>query len=90
MELDSAFRITAEITVSKQVRAAFINKLWADLDGYFDRDDKARIGKVMDDVQQHDPVDWLDETKREFLYFIEACAEVYAEEHGSAEDESER
>lgn len=77
--MNSTIRTNAEITVSKEVEAAFIEKLRNELAGFYDRNDIKYMEGIIADAEKHIPEYWQSDTKKEFVYFLEACAEIYAE-----------
>lgn len=77
--MNSTIRTMAEITVSKAVEAAFCEKLRNELAGFYDRNDIKYTTGILEDAEKHVPERWQPDTKREFIYFLEACAEIYAD-----------
>lgn len=76
---DHTIRTTAEITVTPKVREAFLEHLRNEIAGYFDRNDIKYTQAILDDAEKHFPERWQADTKQEFICFLAACAEVYAE-----------
>ena len=75
----SSIRTTEEIPVRKKVLAAFKNKLSRDLSLFDDPKELKYIRSILDDTEKHIPERWKTDTKKEFVYFLEACAEIYAD-----------
>lgn len=78
LTLTNTLKTNAEINVSKKVWNAFCDKLRGELTGIYGKaDDELRA--VLDDAKTHKPEDWKPTTKKEFIVFLEACAEIYAD-----------